>query len=331
MKKFFSLAILLLLAGTVNAGNIVSKDDEELIKSLAETNEVSVADLRNAVSQATLQNKIISTMDRPYEAKPWYIYKKNFITKDRIINGAKFWANNEKAIQKASEVYKVNPEIIVAIIGVETFYGKNMGSFKVLDALYTLGFHYPKRAKYFSQEFAKFVILAKKQGWKYSDIKGSYAGAMGMGQFMPTSYLEWGVDFNHDGHVDLFNNKWDAIGSVANYFAEHGWKLNWEVTVPTTVADDNKASALLTKTMKETTPASVLRQNGVSVPAKYADTMPIKLLRFDEKNGYSWHLAFHNFQVITTYNRSPLYAMSVWLLSQQIKAEYARIKNSGRK
>ncbi len=327
MKKIPGLACLLLLAGTALAEDM-TPEDEVLLADLAAKHEVSLADLTAAVTEAKLQKKILSTMDRPYEAKPWYVYRKNFIVPARINEGIDFWLKNETIIDKAAEAFQVNPEIIVAIIGVETFYGKNMGSFRVLDALYTLGFRYPKRAEYFSGEFARFVELANKQGWQYGDIKGSYAGAMGMGQFMPTSYLKWGVDFNNDGHIDLFKNKWDIIGSVAYYFQDHGWKKNWEVTVPTTVKDADKAALMLTETMKDTRTAAELREHGVFVPERFKDTMPIKLLRFDEEHGYSWHLAFHNFRVITTYNRSPLYAMSVYQLSQMIRDGYLNRKKA---
>ena len=317
----------MLLAHTALAEPL-TPEDRALIADLASKHQVSVRDLSTAVGEARLQHKILSTMDRPYEAKPWYIYRKNFIVPARINEGVDFWLNNETIIDRAAEKFQVNPEIIVAIIGVETFYGKNMGNFRVLDALYTLGFRYPKRAAYFSGEFARFVELANKQGWKYGDIKGSYAGAMGMGQFMPTSYLTWGVDFDGDGHTDLFRNKWDIIGSVAYYFQDHGWKKNWAVTVPTSVKNPDTAALMLTETMKDTRTAGELRAHGVYVPERFKDTMPIKLLRFEEEHGYSWHLAFHNFRVITTYNRSPLYAMSVYQLSQMIRDSYLNRKKA---
>ena len=169
------------------------------LNELAAYAKVDRSDLENALSQARREQKFINAMNKPGEAKPWWQYRKIFITVSRINAGVDFYFKNEKTLNRASKEYGVPEEIICAIIGVETYFGKHKGTFRVLDALYTLGFNYPKREAYFSKEFARFVALAKREGWNYDDIKGSYAGAMGYGQFMPSAYLDYAVDFNGDG------------------------------------------------------------------------------------------------------------------------------------
>lgn len=297
---------------------IPPKDDALLKKLAADAGGITHEELRSAYLQAEKKQSIIDAMNRPGEAKPWYKYRQIFIVPKRINEGRKFLKDNRAIFDRAASTYQVNPEIVAAIIGVETYYGANMGNYRVLDALYTLGFHYPKRAEYFSKEFANYVKLAKQQGWKHNEIKGSYAGAMGMGQFMPWSYMRWAVDFNNDGHKDLFHNKADAIGSVANYFHEHGWIYGAPVTAKVKVERPEKIESLLAGDTKPNTTVGELRKLGVTVPAVYENKVRCRLFKFQTEKGWDYYIGFHNFYVITRYNKSPLYAMAVYDLSQEI-------------
>lgn len=298
--------------------HIPPKDDALLKKLANDTGGITYDELRTAYLQAKKKQSIIDAMNRPGEAKPWYQYRKIFIVPKRINEGREFLKTNRAIFKKAENTYHVEPEIVAAIIGVETYYGANMGNYRVLDALYTLGFHYPKRAEYFSREFANYVKLAKQQGWKHNDIKGSYAGAMGMGQFMPWSYMKWAVDFNADGHKNLFRDRYDAIGSVANYFHEHEWKHGEPVTSKVKVTSPAKVEALLSGDTKPNTTVGELRKKGVIISERYGNAVKCRLFRFQTENGWDYYIGFHNFYVITRYNKSPLYAMAVYDLSREI-------------
>ena len=291
---------------------------------LAEQQQVPLAELQAAAAQASLRQEVLDTISRPWEAKPWHRYRPLFITEARVRNGVLFWQQHADWLAKAEQQLKVPAEIIVAIIGVETRYGSQMGEHPVLDALYSLGFHYPARAPYFSKEFAQYVKLAKQQGWPLRNPKGSYAGAMGMGQFMPTSYLHFARDFDGDGHIDLFANPADAIGSVGNYFAEHEWQWGEPVAHLAQVADAGKVAALLDGKLEINQSWQQLQAAGVSLSTTLPPATPVKLLKLDQALGAEYWVLRHNFYVITRYNRSSFYAMSVFQLAEALRQEMAR-------
>ena len=317
------LALLLALGMTppLLAADI-RPEDETRLQQLSHDLEIPYADLTQAMAQASYRPAVIEAISRPWEAKPWYQYRPLFVTPERINAGVQFWRANATWLQKAQQQYQVPAEIIVAIIGIETKYGSQMGTHPLLDSLYSLGFHYPARAPYFSKEFAQYTKLAKIQGWSLTEHKGSYAGAMGMGQFMPSSYLHYAVDFNQDGHIDLFNSPADAIGSVANYFAEHKWHYGEPVAHPVLVTQPERVTALLTPGLKPNQSWSQLQAAGVSSRTQIASTRPVKLLKLDQALGPEFWLTEHNFYVISRYNRSPLYAMAVTQLSESIAQAY---------
>ncbi len=294
------------------------------LKNVAAKTGVSVEALQYAVSSAQYQQKIIDAITRPSEAKPWWQYRRIFITDDRIKQGVKFYLDNEKTLQRALAQYGVPPEIVCAIIGVETFYGRNMGNWAVLDALYTLGFFYPKRESYFSVEFGNFVKLCLREGWDLRAVKGSYAGAMGMGQFMPSSYLSYAVDFDGRDGEDLFYSKEDAIGSVANYFMGHGWQKGRGICYGVHLHGSD-AAKLAAKGWELT--AGALYDAGATTKVAIPRNEKIRLYTYElEGGGLSALVALENFRSITRYNTSPLYARAVFELSEYIRMGYVKAK-----
>lgn len=274
------------------------------------------------LQQASKQQSIIDAMTRPAEkVKPWKDYRKIFIQEKRINQGVKFWQENRETLKRASEQYNVAPEVIVAIIGVETFYGRIKGSYRVIDALATLSFDYPKRSKFFTKQLEHFLLLSREQQQAPLTLKGSYAGAMGYGQFIPSSYRSFAVDFDGDGFADIWNNTTDAIGSVANYFARHGWVMGGEVISRARVTA-NYDDALLNK-LKLSKTLDELKVMGFT-PTKQLDGKPLdggmKALpfRLEGEHGAEFWLGLNNFYVITRYNHSRMYAMAVHELSQKI-------------
>lgn len=297
------------------------------IQALADYASIDRSLLDTAITEANYQQKIIDTMTRPYESKPWFTYRKLFMTDQRIQSGVDFYMKHEATLKKAQQQLGVPPEIVCAIIGVETFYGKNMGTWKVLDALYTLGFHYPPREAYFSKEFANFIKLAQEQNWNFVEIKGSYAGAMGMGQFMPSSYLDYAIDFDGDGHINLFNDYEDAIGSVANYFKGHGWKANGGVLYPAHVTGVPQATldSLMAKEWKLT--PQELYDAGITTKVNLTAKQNIRLYKYELEDGsFDYQVGLNNFKSITLYNKSPLYARVVYELSEAIALNYQEQK-----
>lgn len=300
----------------------VAAPEPPQLAQLALQHSVPLAELQAATAQAQLRQEILDTISRPWEAKPWHRYRPLFVTPERIRDGVAFWQRHGEALSRAEQRYKVPASLIVAIIGIETFYGRQMGRHSVLDSLYTLGFHYPERATFFSKEFAQLVLLAREEKWSLTQLKGSYAGAMGMGQFMPSSYRHYAVDFDGDGKRDLFANPVDAIGSVANYFAEHRWRWGESVVEPALIGLAPVGTLL--------GPEPELRQQwaelaaaGIELATPLAPDTPVKLLALEQADGPEYWVARHNFYVITRYNRSPLYAMAVHQLSQAIQDAYA--------
>jgi membrane-bound lytic murein transglycosylase B len=273
--------------------------------------------VREILAGAKILPKVLSAMSRPAEGKAWREYRPIFLTEKRIAGGAAFWKQHRDVLAAARKKFGVSEEIIIAIIGVETFYGARAGNIRVLDALATLGFRFPRRAGFFRRELGHYMVLSQTENLDVMRVKGSYAGAMGIPQFIPSSYREYAVDFNGDGRRDLINNVADAIGSVAAYFSRHGWVSAEPVTTPATV-DGNVPEQLLNKGLKPYSTVAGFAAAGVRVDAKFDGNRPAALIALDGAAGKEHWLGFNNFYVITRYNRSPLYAMAVWQLAQAI-------------
>jgi membrane-bound lytic murein transglycosylase B len=248
----------------------------------------------------------------------WTRYRAKFLTDDNIANGVRFWQRNEAALNRASARYGVPPEYIVAIIGVETRYGGYLGKTRIIDALATLAFAYPRRAPYFTGELESFLVMTREEGVDPFSPRGSFAGAMGLGQFMPSSFRDYAVDLDGDGHRDLWNPA-DAIGSVANYFKAHGWQTGQPVAVRARA--DSGTSAGVMKTGFDTRYGlGDLSSRGITPVGSLGGASKVSLLQLDVGSGYEYWLGTQNFYTITRYNHSSYYAMAVHQLAQAVKS-----------
>ncbi|MCK9538178.1 lytic murein transglycosylase B [Dokdonella sp.] len=272
------------------------------------------------LAQARVQQSILDAMARPAEkTRSWKDYRPIFLTTARIEDGIGFYRENRALLDRVAGEYGVPPQIIVAIIGVETSYGRITGKYRVLDALVTLAFHYPPRASYFRGELKRLFLLGDQHlAYPLEDLRGSYAGAMGWGQFMPTSIAEWARDADGDGRIDLWNSLPDITASVANYFKAHGWQAGQPVTVRASAASD--AHALEPGGLEPVYTVQQLEAWGYAPLERSDAALPATLLKLDGEAGLEHWLTFRNFYVITRYNRSPLYAMAVWQLADEIAA-----------
>lgn len=278
--------------------------------------------LQEILSQAKRLDSVLRLMDNQApttSVKPpsgpngaWLRYRKKFITPDNVQNGVVFWNQYEDALNRAWQVYGVPPEIIVGIIGVETRWGRVMGKTRILDALATLSFNYPRRAEYFSGELETFLLMARDEQDDPLNLKGSFAGAMGYGQFMPSSYKQYAVDFSGDGHINLWDPV-DAIGSVANYFKARGWVKGDQVAVMA-----NGQAPGLPNGFKTKYSISQLAAAGLTPQQPLGNHQQASLLRLDVGTGYQYWYGLPNFYTITRYNHSTHYAMAVWQLGQAV-------------
>src|SRR5277367_724391 len=275
--------------------------------------------LRKLLGSAQSQPVIIEAMNKPAEkAKLWYEYRSIFVTERRIREGTEFWIAHRHALDQASVRSGVAPEYLAAILGVETFYGRLTGSYRVLDALVTLSFDYPARAKFFRDELEQYLLLTRDAHLDPLAIKGSYAGAMGAPQFMPSNYRRYAVDVNADGRIDLWSNWADVCASVGNYLKEHGWNAGEPVLSEATV-DPGKSADLDGRKLVLSETVGSLRAKGVNFESAMAEDSPALLIAVDDADGVHWRVGYNNFYVITRYNHSALYAMAVYELAAAIK------------
>lgn len=308
------------LAALLLAGSAAAEPDprQAFIDQMVSEHGFEAAEIAGVLEQARLRQDIIDAISRPAEAKPWWQYQRIFLTQARAEGGVAYWEQNAELLAQAEQAYGVAPEIIVAIIGVETFYGRHTGSYRVIDALSTLGFHYPPRAKFFRGQLGEFLLLAREEQLDPAKPLGSYAGALGRPQFIPSSYRHYAVDFDGDGKRDIWGNDADVIGSVANYFARHGWQPGAEVVFEAQL-QDGQAADLVQRDSKTRYRLGELRQAGVTAADGLADDTPASLFALEEEQGDSSHwVGLDNFYVITRYNHSNLYAMAVYQLSRRI-------------
>jgi len=323
----FGSLLLAGLAAVSNADAVSYPQRTEVktyIQSLVAEHDFDQAELEQLLATAERKQSILDAISRPAERTlEWKEYRKIFITDDRISGGVSFWNENAEALAQAQDKFGVGAEYIVAIIGVETRYGKFMGKYRVLDALATLGFDYPPRSKFFRKELTEYLLMTREEGLDPQAQLGSYAGAMGFGQFISSSFRAYAVDFDGDGVRDILRNKTDAIGSVANYFKRHGWKGDKQVIVP--VALQEPAAAELAnqgEALKHT--VGELRARGVVVPCVDASEKAA-LFRMEAAAGTQYWVGLNDFYAITRYNHSSMYALAVHQLAGAIKAQRSQL------
>ena len=309
---------MVLAACAQERGHGENAQAKAFVDRMVEEHNFNREELMALMNEAKVKESILKSIKRPAEkAKPWHEYRKIFVTSTRISGGVEFWDKNAEALKAAEEKYGVPPELIVAIIGVETRYGGNMGKYRVIDALSTLAFNYPRRSQFFTKELENYLLLTRDQNMDPTSLKGSYAGAMGFGQFMPSSYRHYAVDFNGDGRVDIWTDTEDAIGSVANYFVEHGWQPGKPIAVITNPLP-NADMTVVNDDLKPRWTVGQLADKGFPTTAQVTRDMPANVFSLDTDTGMQYWIGLENFYVITRYNHSRLYAMAVYELGQEI-------------
>jgi membrane-bound lytic murein transglycosylase B len=301
-------------------------DVRKFITEMSTEHGFGVRELERWLASARFQPKVVELMSRPILEPPkWFEYAPQFLAQPRVDAGVAFWNAHAPVLARAESETGVPAEVIVAILGIETYYGRFAGSHRVIDALATLAFDYPRRSTFFRGELKEFLLLSREQGFSPLSVKGSFAGAMGLPQFMPGSYRRYAVDFDRTGRADLFASAEDAIGSVANYLARHDWQRGQPVLLPARLAPEQHDSIVrrLDGGLSERRLASMWAADGVT-PVAWPGVVgpePLGLLLLEESaSESSYWVAGHNFYVITRYNRSRLYATAVWQLAQAIRS-----------
>ncbi|HBK12881.1 MAG TPA: lytic murein transglycosylase B [Gammaproteobacteria bacterium] len=315
-----ALTVLMMFSAVTHGESYLSRAEvDAYIEELIQQHDFSRPELEEVLAAAERRQDIIDLMRRPAERRlNWHEYRKIFLDEQRIAGGVEFWQQNQATLERAEKEYGVAPEVIVAIIGVETRYGRVTGRHRVVDALMTLAFDYPPRASFFRKELTQFLLLAREEGKNPTSLTGSYAGAMGFGQFIPSSYRNYAVDFDRDGVRDIWQNRTDAIGSVANYFSRHGWRGAAQVTLPVQLkAETEQLLDIANQSLKPTHSVAEMAEMGVIVDGLDPEAR-VLLLRLLGGDKPEYWLGFDDFYVITRYNHSRLYAMAVYQLGQEI-------------
>lgn len=315
--RIVSFLVLIVVSQQSYAIRFSQQEDVKIyFQYLIQEHKFSEKQLTAWFDQIHYQESIIKALYRPAEkTKSFISYKPMFVSADTVKKGSAFWLENKAAFERAEKVYGIPAEIILSIIAIESRFGKNQGGYRVIDALATIGFFDPKREKYFKKELTEFLIFVRDEGINPFDIKGSYAGAMGYSQFMPSSIRAYAVDFDDDGKVDIWNNPVDAIGSVANYFRKHRWQEGRPVTIKAEVSGD-KFESILTRKLKLNTTVVETESVGWKPVSAMLPDEPVFPFKIETSSGMEYWYGLKNFYVITRYNHSLMYAVTVHHLSQ---------------
>jgi len=330
IKRFFLTNLLLLmLSSSVFAAQGAEIND--FIREMANRHAFNQSSLADLFQQVKIRNSIVKLIDRPKSSSnkrvlaAWDPYRSQFLTTDRIEAGVNFWRQNARTLQRAESVYGIPPEIIMGIIGVETIYGKNTGGYRVIDALTTLAFNSKQRADFFRKELEEFLLLTREENADPLALTGSYAGAMGLPQFMPSSFRNYAIDFDGDGKRNIWTNPTDTIGSVANYLKHrdnYGWQAGQPVIMAAQVRDQTAADTLLALEYEPKYSLQSLKKQGLLFYGDVPENTLGILIDLKTDLGVAYWVGFPNFYVITRYNRSNRYAMAVYQLAQEIAAVY---------
>ena len=302
----------------------VRPEMEKFIAQMVRAHGFDAKSLRNVFAKVQTSQGVIRAITAPSTSKPWYEFKPLFVDAQRISGGVTYWNDNAELLERARKEFGVPEAVVVSVIGIETRYGKRTGNFRVMDALSTLAFDVPSRADYFKRELEQFLLLAREQQWDPLSINGSFAGAMGMPQFMPSSYRRYAVDFNADGYTDLWKDQADVIGSVASYLRQSGWKEGTPIVAPARV-DVPDWKALVDLGLKPSLTLEQWKMRGVDTIANVQISLPASLFTLDLLGGPEFWFGFENFYAILQYNRSRNYAMAVNELAQEITRERERV------
>ena len=321
---------LLALAGAsgASAGYAQRPDVLAFVERMRIEHGFSASALRQLFGRVRYQPQVIEAMSRPIVSPPSYEdFAARFLEPERIEAGVEFWRAHTDALERARSSFSIPPEIVVAILGVETYYGRNTGRYRVIDALTTLAFDYPRRADYFRGELEQFLLLAREQGISALDPRGSYAGAIGLPQFMPGSVRRYAIDFDGDGRIDLANDAEDAIGSVARYLERYGWRPGQPVMALARIEGPGAETILASfdAGIAERRPLAAWTAAGVTgftIPGDLAPD-PIGLVMLEISGAPTYWLTFENWHVLRRYNRSRLYASTVWALSEELRERMA--------
>jgi len=299
----------------------LTADMEAFVVEMVKKHQFDRDALRSLFGKARSRPEILRAISAPGTARPWHEFRRRNVDPARIAGGAAFWRRHASDLARAKREYGVPEEIIVATIGVETVYGRNTGGFRVLDSLATLAFHYPPRATLFRRQLEEYLLLVREAGFDPTALRGSYAGAIGIPQFLPGSYRRYAVDFDGDGKRDLMSNTADAIGSVANYYRAHGWVPGQAVVAPAAARGEN-IETLLDMGIKPKLTVGEMKSRGVTPVVPADDAAPAALFAVQSRDGPRYYLGFTNFYVITRYNRSINYALAVHELAREIRAAF---------
>jgi membrane-bound lytic murein transglycosylase B len=314
MRKTCLIALLGLLPSLPYANAAELPGIPDFIDEMVSKHHFHRDELVRLFNRAQYQQGVIDAITAPATLKPWPEYRANFINDKRIREGLKFWKRYSYTLRRAEQYYGIPQEILVALIGVETFYGQQTGSYRTVDSLTTLAFNYPPRAGFFRSELEEYLLLAREQGFNLLATQGSYAGAMGIPQFMPSSYRKYAVDFNSNGQINILREQVDAIGSVANYLKKYGWVSGQPVALRTKLSADACLGSI-----SEPRSTSEWAAAGVVFAEPFAGELRARLLDFTVPEGKEFWLAFNNFDVIMRYNNSSFYAMSVLQLAEALR------------
>ncbi len=345
MKRALLFALLVFLSSSATLAAPPAQkpygkreDVQTFIRQMVQQHAFVERELTFLFSRARREPAILAAIAPPKTApmRSWQTYRGRFVNEARAVEGAEFWRRNAAALERAAQEHGVPAEIVVAIIGVETVYGRQMGNWRVIDALSTLAFDYPPRAEFFRGELEQYLLFAREQGLDVFSVKGSFAGAIGIPQFMPGSYRRFAVDFDGDGATDLRTSETDAVGSVANFLAKHGWQRGERVSLPARVAGDAGVTsstsgtsgtsgtfrALVEAGIEPKTPLAELKRYGIETRTDLPLETPVALVELESPGAATeYRLGLQNFYVLTRYNRSVLYASAVYDLAQEIKSK----------
>jgi membrane-bound lytic murein transglycosylase B len=327
LRTILSAVFLLTVSTGLSAAEKLRPLDPEVetfIEEMVQKHQFEAAALRKLFGQVKPRPGIVKAMSAPATARPWHEFRIRYIEPARINSGVTFWREHAATLEKASREFGVPEEIIVATIGVETFYGRHTGNFRVLDALATLAFRYPPRAELFRSELEHYLLLTRETGIDATGTVGSYAGAMGLPQFLPSSYRRYAIDFDGDGKKDIINSMADAIGSVANYYKAFGWRPGGAVIVPAEVSGN--VDAVLEAGIKPEQKVAELRKLGVTPSAPVDEGTEAALITAVAVAGPRYWLGLNNFYVITRYNRSVNYALTVHELAGELRAQFKPVR-----